>query len=82
MYLEMAGLNSSTFERDFEVTRETLPRRLTKASEQRWRAFSASASARQGEEVIPYSIDNYSQPIATILSDMHLKKEVPEKNMA
>jgi hypothetical protein len=48
MYLEMAGLDSSTFERDFEVARETLPRRLTKASEQRGRAFSASASARSG----------------------------------
>jgi hypothetical protein len=33
MYLEMASLDSSIFERDFEIARETLPRRLTKASE-------------------------------------------------
>jgi hypothetical protein len=50
----MAGLDSSTFERDFEVARETLPRRLTKASEQRGRAFSASASARSGGHPVFY----------------------------
>ncbi len=51
----MAGLDSSTFERDFELARETLPCRLMKASEQH-RPRLARALV-QGQEVIPYSVD-------------------------
>ena len=40
------SLDSSSFKRDFEITRETLPCRFTKASEQRGRLFSASTSAK------------------------------------
>ena len=40
------SLDSSSFEREFEVTRETLPYRFMKASEQRGRSFSASTSAK------------------------------------
>ena len=45
MYLGITGWSQfENFEQDFEITRETLPCRFTKAYEQRGRPFSASTS--------------------------------------
>jgi hypothetical protein len=51
----VAGLDSLTFEQDFEVARETLPHQLTKASEQHGRVACLAQALVQGQEVIPYS---------------------------